>query len=95
MNLENKLAKSQTAFENWKTVPFTEKQKLLQKLASLLEKDAEKFGKIITQEMNKPITQSISEVQKCALMTRYYAEAENILKLLLSFAFRAAAYKLA
>ena len=80
MNLENKLAKSQTALENWKTVPFTEKQKLLQKLASLLEKDAEKFGKIITQEMNKPITQSISEVQKCALMTRYYAEAENILK---------------
>ena len=80
MNLENKLAKSQTAFENWKTVPFTEKQKLLQKLASLLEKDAEKFGKIITQEMNKPITQSISEVQKCALMTRYYAKAENILK---------------
>ena len=80
MNLENKLAKSQTAFENWKTVPFTEKQKLLQKLASLLEKDAEKFGKIITQEMNKPITQSISEVQKCALMTHYYAEAENILK---------------
>ena len=80
MNLENKLAKSQTAFENWKTVPITEKQKLLQKLASLLEKDAEKFGKIITQEMNKPITQSISEVQKCALMTRYYAEAENILK---------------
>lgn len=79
MNLENKLAKSQTAFENWKTVPFTEKQKLLQKLASLLEKDADKFGKIITQEMNKPITQSISEVQKCALMTRYYAEAENIL----------------
>ena len=80
MNLENNLAKSQTAFENWKTVPFTEKQKLLQKLASLLEKDADKFGKIITQEMNKPITQSISEVQKCALMTRYYAEAENILK---------------
>lgn len=80
MNLENKLAKSQTAFENWKTVPFTEKQKLLQKLASLLEKDADKFGKIITQEMNKPITQSISEVQKCALMTSYYAEAENILK---------------
>ena len=80
MNLENKLAKSQTAFENWKTVPFTEKQKLLRKLASLLEKGADKFGKIITQEMNKPITQSISEVQKCALMTRYYAEAENILK---------------
>ncbi|MBF8458360.1 aldehyde dehydrogenase family protein [Kaistella sp. G5-32] len=80
MNLENKLAKSQKAFESWKTVPFSEKQKLLLKLTDLLDKDAEKFGKIITQEMNKPITQSISEVKKCALMTRYYAEAENILK---------------
>lgn len=80
MNLENKLAKSQKAFESWKTVPFSEKQQLLLKLTDLLDKDAEKFGKIITQEMNKPITQSISEVIKCALMTRYYAEAENILK---------------
>ncbi|KIA82331.1 aldehyde dehydrogenase family protein [Kaistella jeonii] len=80
MNLVNKLAKSQKAFENWKAVPFSEKQQLLLKLTDLLDKDAEKFGKIITKEMNKPITQSISEVKKCALMTRYYAEAENTLK---------------
>ena len=26
------------------------------------------------------ISQSIAEIKKCALMTRYYAEAENILK---------------
>ena len=80
MILENKLAKSQKAFETWKLVPFTEKQKLLKKLANLLEKNAAKFGKNITHEMNKPISQSIAEVEKSALMTNYYANAENCFK---------------
>lgn len=80
MNLNNKLAKAQQTFEEWRKIPFAKKQQLLFKLAELLEKDAEKFGKNITKEMNKPISQSIAEIKKCALMTRYYAEAENILK---------------
>lgn len=80
MNLNNKLEKAQQTFEEWRKIPFAKKQQLLFKLAELLEKDAEKFGKNITKEMNKPISQSIAEIKKCALMTRYYAEAENILK---------------
>jgi succinate-semialdehyde dehydrogenase/glutarate-semialdehyde dehydrogenase len=80
MILENKLAKSQKAFERWKLVPFTEKQKLLKKLANLLEKNAAKFGENITHEMNKPISQSIAEVEKSALMTNYYANAKNCFK---------------
>lgn len=78
MKIENKLKISQKAFKTWKAVPFKEKQKLLKNLAKVLDANAEKFGRIITKEMNKPITQSISEVQKCALMVRYYAEAENV-----------------
>src|SRR5690606_21569109 len=31
------------------------------------------------KEMKKPISQSIAEVEKCALMTRYYANAKNVL----------------
>ena len=30
--------------------------------------------------MNKPITQSIAEIEKCAGMIDYYSKAENILK---------------
>lgn len=78
MKIENKLKIAQKAFNTWKAVPFKEKQKLLKNLAKVLDANAEKFGRIITKEMNKPITQSISEVQKCALMVRYYAEAENV-----------------
>ncbi|MDQ1101667.1 succinate-semialdehyde dehydrogenase/glutarate-semialdehyde dehydrogenase [Chryseobacterium sp. SORGH_AS 1048] len=65
---------------NGKKVPFEERQQLIAKAAALLSADSEKFGKIITTEMNKPIAQSVAEVEKCALMMNYYAEAENILK---------------
>ena len=80
MNFNNKLATAQKSFEEWRKIPYPQKQKLLLKLADQLEKNAEKFGKNITREMNKPISQSIAEIKKCALMSRYYAEAENILK---------------
>ena len=35
------------------------------------------LGTLITKEMNKPISQSISEIEKCAAMCRYYAEIKN------------------
>ncbi|MDQ1097735.1 MULTISPECIES: NAD-dependent succinate-semialdehyde dehydrogenase [Chryseobacterium] len=78
--IENKILKADLAFNEWKKVPFEERQQLIAKAAALLSADSEKFGKIITTEMNKPIAQSVAEVEKCALMMNYYAEAENILK---------------
>ena len=80
MNLQSKLNAAQKSFESWKKVPFSNRQKLLLKLADKLEKNSESLGKIITKEMNKPISQSIAEIKKCALMCSYYANAENILK---------------
>ena len=80
MNIDNTLKTAQKTFNSWKSVPFKDKQKLFKKLAKVLDNNAEQFGQIITKEMNKPITQSIAEVKKCALLVRYYAEAENILK---------------
>lgn len=80
MNIQKKLEKAHTTFKVWKTVPFSYRQELVKNLGILLEKNAEKFGKNITTEMNKPISQSIAEINKCALMSKYYAEAENVLK---------------
>ncbi|SDQ82981.1 succinate-semialdehyde dehydrogenase / glutarate-semialdehyde dehydrogenase [Chryseobacterium soldanellicola] len=79
-SIENKLIKADQAFSEWKKVPFEERQILLRKAAEILKANSEKFGKIITTEMNKPISQSIAEVEKCALMLNYYADAENVLK---------------
>jgi succinate-semialdehyde dehydrogenase/glutarate-semialdehyde dehydrogenase len=79
-SIENKLIKADKAFSEWKKVPFEDRQKLIAKAAEILKNNSEKFGTIITTEMNKPISQSIAEVEKCALMMNYYADAENILK---------------
>lgn len=80
MNLSNHINSAQKTFLEWKKVPFTERQTLLLKLADVLEKDKEKFAKLITTEMHKPISQSIAEIEKSAGMIRYYAKAENVLK---------------
>ncbi len=78
--IENKLIKADKAFSEWRKVPFEDRQKLIAKAAVILKNNSEKFGTIITQEMKKPISESIAEVEKCALMMNYYADAENILK---------------
>lgn len=77
---KEKLEIAQKAFQKWRTESFENRQKLLAKAADLLNAQSEELGKIITSEMNKPISQSIAEVQKCATMMNWYAKAENILK---------------
>lgn len=79
-SIENKLIKADIAFQIWRKVPFAERQQLIAKAAEILKAHSQKFGEIITTEMNKPISQSVAEVEKCALMMNYYAHAENILK---------------
>lgn len=80
MNLSDNIKSAQKTFLEWKKVPFTQRQTLLLKLADVLENEKEKFAKLITTEMHKPISQSIAEIEKSAGMIRYYAKAENVLK---------------
>lgn len=79
-SIENKLIKADKAFSEWKKIPFEQRQQLIAKAAEILKLRSEEFGAIITSEMNKPISQAIAEVEKCALMMNYYADAENILQ---------------
>lgn len=77
---QDTLQKSQEAFKAWKKVSFEERQKPLYRLSELLLERKEEFGKIITLEMNKPIAQSVAEIEKSAGLCTYYSKAENILK---------------
>ena len=71
---------AQKAFEIWKKTPFVERQQKLQRLADLLEREVKHHAHTITEEMNKPISQSIAEVEKCVAAIRYYADIKNILE---------------
>jgi len=80
MDLSKHIDSAHKAFSEWKKVPFTDRQKLLLKLAEVLEKNKETYAKTITTEMHKPISQSIAEIEKSAGMIKFYAQAENVLK---------------
>ncbi|HBR13078.1 MAG TPA: aldehyde dehydrogenase [Chryseobacterium sp.] len=80
MDLSKNINSAHQTFLDWKKVPFGERQKLLLKLADVLDKNKEEYAKIITTEMHKPITQSVAEIEKSAWMIRYYAKADNVLK---------------
>ncbi|MBF8962920.1 NAD-dependent succinate-semialdehyde dehydrogenase [Pontibacter sp. FD36] len=79
--VQQKLKAADEAFQQWKNTGFEERARLMNRCADILEEEAEKYGRIITLEMGKPLKDAISEVQKCAKVCRYYAEhAADFLK---------------
>ena len=69
-----KLERGQQAFEQYRKTSMKQRSEWLQTTAEILEKQKEEFGKLMTLEMGKPIKGAIKEVEKCALVCRYYAE---------------------
>jgi succinate-semialdehyde dehydrogenase/glutarate-semialdehyde dehydrogenase len=79
--LDEKLDISKNAFKNWKSKGIKERAVLFNRVADLLEDRKNQYGELITIEMGKPINQAIAEVEKSALVCRYYAKnAEDFLK---------------
>ena len=72
--IEAKLELAQQAFNKYRRLPFEQKAKWMQATADILERDREKFAKIMTLEMGKTLKSAIAEVEKSALGCRYYAE---------------------
>ncbi|MGB7274891.1 MAG: NAD-dependent succinate-semialdehyde dehydrogenase, partial [Geitlerinemataceae cyanobacterium] len=58
----------------YRRTPLLDRSNRLRKAADILERDAEKLGRMMTQEMGKPIKSAIAEVNKCASVCRYYAD---------------------
>ncbi len=78
--LDEKLNKSQKAFESWRNVPLEKRCQLIKKAGQLLRDNVEDYAKMITLEMGKPISESRAEVNKCAWVCDYYADnAESFL----------------
>lgn len=69
-----KLDSSQQAFEHYRKTAMSQRSQWLQTTAEILEREKEQLGKLMTQEMGKPLKSAIAEVEKCALVCRYYAE---------------------
>jgi succinate-semialdehyde dehydrogenase / glutarate-semialdehyde dehydrogenase len=78
--IESKLQLAVSAFRAERNTPFAERAKRMMKAAEILERDRERFGRLMTLEMGKPLKAAIAEAVKCATACRYYAEnAEKLL----------------
>ncbi len=69
-----KLDLANQTFEHYRQTSFSERSQWLQKAADILEQDKAEFAKLMTLEMGKPFKAAIAEVEKCAVVCRYYAE---------------------
>lgn len=74
------VGKADAAFKAWKETSSSERNGLMKNAAQILREKKNDYGKILTLEMGKPVTQAIAEVEKCAWVCDYYADnAEKIL----------------
>jgi succinate-semialdehyde dehydrogenase/glutarate-semialdehyde dehydrogenase len=78
--IEQKLELAVTTFRCERKTPFAERARRMLKAAQILERDKEKFARLMTLEMGKPYKAAVAEALKCTTACRYYAEnAEQIL----------------
>ncbi|MCY7390917.1 MAG: NAD-dependent succinate-semialdehyde dehydrogenase, partial [Leptolyngbyaceae cyanobacterium CAN_BIN12] len=72
--IERKVAIAQAVFLQYRQTTFEQRSQWLQSAAAILEADKERLAALITLEMGKTLKAAISEVEKCAVVCRFYAE---------------------
>ena len=78
--LSARLSKAQRAFESHRKTSFGHRAQKMLQVSELLEKRKDSLARLMVNEMGKPLTAALAEVDKCAWVCRYYAEfAESFL----------------
>ncbi len=71
--LKTKVKKSREAFSKWKT-DIKKRANFLHLISEELRKNKENLAKTATQEMGKPLKESLAEVEKCAWVMEFYGD---------------------
>ncbi|HEX5714744.1 MAG TPA: NAD-dependent succinate-semialdehyde dehydrogenase [Thermoanaerobaculia bacterium] len=75
-----RLERAEQAFSSWRKVPIAERARLMRAAGDILRDRAGDYGRLVTEEMGKPIAAAEGEVDKCAWVCDFYAEnAESFL----------------
>jgi succinate-semialdehyde dehydrogenase/glutarate-semialdehyde dehydrogenase len=72
--IEAKLQRAIDAFAVQRARSFADRASRMRAAAGILDTRKDDLGKLITTEMGKPVKAAVAEVQKCALVCRYYAD---------------------
>ena len=75
------MRRAHETFSTFRHTSFAERAGWMNRAAELLEGEAERYGRMMTEEMGKPLEAARAEARKCASACRYYAEhAERFLQ---------------
>jgi succinate-semialdehyde dehydrogenase/glutarate-semialdehyde dehydrogenase len=66
-------SRAHEAFKAWSSLGLARRAALLSRAALILRGEKNHLARMMTEEMGKPVLQSIAEVEKCALVCDYYA----------------------
>src|SRR5438094_6824392 len=72
--VDHALDQAEDAFIAWRERSFEERAVPMRRLAALLRERADRYGRLITLEMGKPIVEARAELEKCALGCEHYAD---------------------
>ncbi len=72
--VQEKLAIAQNCYNVWRKTSFVERSALLMRVVDVINENKLEYATLITQEMGKPIKESLAEVEKCASAAKYFAE---------------------
>ncbi|HEY4282137.1 MAG TPA: NAD-dependent succinate-semialdehyde dehydrogenase [Chthoniobacterales bacterium] len=79
--INQRLEQARRAFDHHRREPIPKRATLMMAVASLLEQEKTRLGRIISLEMGKLLAAAVEEVEKCARGCRHYAEnAERYLE---------------
>jgi len=68
-----RLEAAQAAYLDWRRRPLAERCAVVARAAELLRAEAGDHARLMTEEMGKPISEALVEVEKCAWVCEYYA----------------------
>ena len=71
--VESCLARTWSGWQRWSGTALAERTAFLERLADILEGRAAELGRLITQEMGKPLAEAQAEVKKAAAGARHFA----------------------
>ena len=69
-----RLDRAARAFQQWRVTPVGDRAAVVARAGEILEQDKDRYGRLMTLEMGKPLKAAVEEAAKCALACRYYAE---------------------
>jgi succinate-semialdehyde dehydrogenase/glutarate-semialdehyde dehydrogenase len=68
------IEKADAASRDWRLRDFDERARLMKAAARVLRDNKDAYGRLMTEEMGKPIQQGIAEAEKCAVACDYFAD---------------------